>query len=115
MFQNDIAPKMLDGPIRVYVRHHGQKFKCEYCYSAKRMTSIISRKQLLKDMADSDYLVIAKAGVTLPAAFERGDQVMCNGFAGVVMRQYSAGMFEVRLASGLVCVPTCDIALMPTD
>lgn len=36
--------------------------------------------------------------------FTPGQRVICNGFPGSVVRMYSAGMVEVRLSSGLVCV-----------
>lgn len=38
-----------------------------------------------------------------------GQKVTTSGYAGTIVRQYSAGMFEVRLASGLVCVSAADI------
>lgn len=38
-----------------------------------------------------------------------GQKVTTSGFPGVIVRQYSPGMYEVRLASGLVCVDISDI------
>lgn len=43
------------------------------------------------------------------ATFQTGQKVTTSGFKGVVVRMYSAGMVEVRLASGLVCVPASDV------
>lgn len=37
--------------------------------------------------------------------FVPGQTVTCNGYPGTVVRLYSEGMVEVRLQSGLVCVP----------
>lgn len=37
--------------------------------------------------------------------FEHGQAVNCNGYPGTVQGMYSEGMVNVRLASGLVCVP----------
>ena len=42
-------------------------------------------------------------------AFAPGDHVTTSGFAGVIVREYSCRMYEVRLASGLVCVDMSDI------
>jgi hypothetical protein len=36
--------------------------------------------------------------------FNRGDKVICNGYPGAVVGMYSAGMVEVRVPGGLVCV-----------
>jgi preprotein translocase subunit YajC len=42
--------------------------------------------------------------------FKPGQQVTANGgYPGRVVRMYSKGMVEVRLASGLVCVPVEDV------
>ena len=41
--------------------------------------------------------------------FQAGQQVTTSGFAGRVIRMYSAGMVEVRLASGVVSVPVGDV------
>lgn len=43
--------------------------------------------------------------------FEAGDRVTYSGFAGTVVKfcDWSASMYEVRLASGLVCVPASDL------
>ncbi len=40
--------------------------------------------------------------------FKAGDKVITSGYLGVVVRFYSKGMVEVRLASGLVVVPVGD-------
>lgn len=37
--------------------------------------------------------------------FKDGDKVTKSGYAGVVLREYLPGMYEVRLASGVVVVP----------
>ena len=42
----------------------------------------------------------------------RGDKVKCNGYPGVVVREYSDNMYEVRLNSGLVCVDVSDVSLI---
>ena len=42
-------------------------------------------------------------------SYKPGDKVTTSGFPGVVVRMYSEGMVEVRLASGLVCVAVCDV------
>ena len=41
--------------------------------------------------------------------FEAGESVMCNGYPGTIIRQYSENMYEVRLNSGDLCVDACDI------
>ena len=47
----------------------------------------------------------APAVADVPATqFEGGERVICNGYAGAVVRMYSAGMVGVQLKSGLVCV-----------
>ena len=53
--------------------------------------------------------------VELKTNFQPGDKVEVNGYEGVVKAIYSApsaadyGMYEVRLASGVVCVCGSDI------
>lgn len=37
--------------------------------------------------------------------YKAGDQVTKSGYAGVVLSEYLPGMYEVRLASGVVVVP----------
>jgi len=39
------------------------------------------------------------------ADYKTGDEVICNGYPGTVVREYMPGMFEVRLVSGTVVVP----------
>ena len=41
--------------------------------------------------------------------FQAGQQVTTSGFPGSVVRYYTEGMIEVRLQSGLVCVPERDV------
>lgn len=41
--------------------------------------------------------------------FTPGQRVTCSGFLGTVIRHYDGNMYEVRLASGLVCVDAHDI------
>lgn len=41
--------------------------------------------------------------------FQAGQQVTTSGFPGRVICMYSAGMVEIRLARGVVCVPVCDV------
>jgi hypothetical protein len=41
--------------------------------------------------------------------FTVGQKVTSSGFPGVVVRQYSENMYEVRLPGGLVCVSSEDI------
>lgn len=43
------------------------------------------------------------------AFFFPGQHVTTSGFPGRVIRMYSAGMVEVRLASGVCCVPAEDV------
>lgn len=50
-----------------------------------------------------------------PGPFKCGDRVTTSGFAGRIIRQYSEGMYEVRLESGLCCVPTEDIRVATVD
>lgn len=38
-----------------------------------------------------------------------GDRVIKSGYEGVVTSEYLPGMYEVRLASGGVVVPACDL------
>lgn len=38
-----------------------------------------------------------------------GQKVTTSGFPGVIVRQYSEGLYEVRLGSGMVCVDQGDI------
>ena len=46
----------------------------------------------------------------LPAKLNPGDKVTTSGYEAVVVRQYSEGMYELRLRSGVVCVDIGDIA-----
>ena len=41
--------------------------------------------------------------------FKTGEKVIVNGYEGRIFRYYSEGMVEVRLESGLVCVPEHEI------
>jgi preprotein translocase subunit YajC len=41
--------------------------------------------------------------------FQAGQHVTTSGFAGRVIRMYSPGMVEIRLGSGVVCVPVGDV------
>lgn len=43
------------------------------------------------------------------AKFTVGQKVTTSGFPGIIVRQYSESMYEVRLGSGLVCVDASDI------
>lgn len=43
-----------------------------------------------------------------PRRLVPGDRVTTSGYPGTVIRRYSAGMVEVRLASGVCCVPDGD-------
>jgi hypothetical protein len=45
----------------------------------------------------------------MSTAFKDGQKVSTSGFLGTVVRMYSEGMVEVRLESGLVCVPVGDV------
>jgi hypothetical protein len=45
----------------------------------------------------------------MSATFKAGQKVTTSGFPGIVVRMYSEGMVEVRLGSGLVCVPVGDV------
>lgn len=42
-----------------------------------------------------------------------GQHVTTSGYPGCIVRRYSPGMYEVRLASGLVCVDRGDIQATP--
>lgn len=44
-----------------------------------------------------------------PKHFAKGQPVTTSGFPGTIVRHYSEGMWEVRLASGVVCVSGADI------
>jgi hypothetical protein len=44
--------------------------------------------------------------------FKPNQPVMTSGFAGSVVRMYSEGMVEVRLASGICCVPVGDVRVL---
>jgi hypothetical protein len=47
--------------------------------------------------------------------FTKGQRVHCNGYEGTVYKVCDgqlAGMYEVRLPGGLVCVSACDIAAL---
>jgi len=41
--------------------------------------------------------------------FTAGQKVISSGFNGVIVRQYSENMYEVRLPGGIVCVCASDI------
>ena len=41
--------------------------------------------------------------------FTIGQRVTTSGYPGVIVRQYSGSLYEVRLASGVKCVDACDI------
>ena len=41
--------------------------------------------------------------------FTVGQKVTTSGFPGTIIRQYSHGMYEIRLARGCVCVDASDI------
>lgn len=43
------------------------------------------------------------------SSFVYGQRVTTSGFPGTIERSYSKGMVEVRLPSGLVCVPVEDV------
>ncbi|KVV07373.1 hypothetical protein WK77_16420 [Burkholderia ubonensis] len=47
--------------------------------------------------------------------FEAGQRVVANGYPGAVKQMYSEGMVEVRLESGLVCVPASYPDCYPAD
>lgn len=40
---------------------------------------------------------------------QQGEHVRANGYEGSVVRQYSAGMTEVRLPGGVACVPSDEL------
>ena len=40
--------------------------------------------------------------------YVQGDRVRVNGYEGVIVRHYADTMYEVRLASGAVCVDMLD-------
>jgi hypothetical protein len=44
---------------------------------------------------------------------KRGDQVQCNGYRGVFIREYSCRMVEVSVPGGVVCVDAAE--LLPFD
>ena len=41
--------------------------------------------------------------------YQPGDRVTANGYEGRIIREYSCRMYEVRLASGDICIDVCDI------
>lgn len=41
--------------------------------------------------------------------FNPGDKVMRSGYEGVVIRENLADMYEVRLSSGVVVTPSCEL------
>lgn len=41
--------------------------------------------------------------------WKQGTKVTANGYDGAIVRQYSEGMWEVRLPGGVACIPDCDI------
>ncbi len=48
-------------------------------------------------------------------AYHQGDKVICNGYLGTLIRQYSENMYEVRLNAGLVCVDVSAIKPITKD
>ncbi len=44
--------------------------------------------------------------------FKPGQPVTTSGYPGTVVRMYSEGMVEVRLASGVCCVPVRDVLVL---
>ena len=44
-----------------------------------------------------------------PTFFSVGQRVTTSGFPGAIVRHYCDGMWEVRLARGVVCVSGADI------
>jgi hypothetical protein len=40
--------------------------------------------------------------------YKQGDNVMVNGFPGVIVRHYADRMYEVRLKAGVCCVDMTD-------
>jgi hypothetical protein len=47
--------------------------------------------------------------------YKQGDKVFCNGFNGTIVREYSQGMYEVRLPGGLGCIDSSDIIPVITE
>ena len=41
--------------------------------------------------------------------YPQGAKIRANGYDGVIVRQYSAGMYEVRLPGGVCCVSASEI------
>lgn len=55
--------------------------------------------QIAKDVDGRQYVI----------KFVRGQKVTTSGYPGSFVRYYSAGMVEVHLRAGLVCVPVEDV------
>lgn len=49
------------------------------------------------------------------SSFTIGQKVTTSGYPGVIVREYSKGMYEVRLERGMVCVDACDIRPVERD
>lgn len=47
--------------------------------------------------------------------YDAGDKVTKSGYPGVVLREYLPGMYEVRLASGVVVVPAEELTPAPSS
>lgn len=50
----------------VYVRPHGQRFKCKFNHHEKQVTCILNANKLRETMNDDSYQVFMQGGAVLP-------------------------------------------------
>lgn len=57
---------------------------------------------------DADWVQLMESAGKRVVVLKTGQKGMCNGYPATVLRHYHNGMYEVRLASGDICVDALD-------
>ena len=77
--------------------------------NAERRAELAAKGVTSRQLADGSIVYTSAVKADAAPKFKPGQKVTTSGYPGVIVRQYSEGMYEVRLARGLVTVPAEDI------